>query len=30
MSALPGRIFLYNGEELALPQAEVPLSLIHI
>ena len=24
MSALPGRIFLYNGEELALPQAEVP------
>ena len=22
--ALPGRIFLYNGEELALPQANVP------
>ena len=22
--ALPGRIFLYNGEELALPQADVP------
>ena len=24
MASLPGRIFLYNGEELGLPQAEVP------
>ena len=24
MMSLPGRIFLYNGEELGLPQAEVP------
>ena len=24
MLALPGRIFLFNGEELGLPQAEVP------